>query len=107
MGLLISDGSCEAGVAAAYIHQQFPYDSGLWGPEADFSEVTTTCNLLCATVKLTDNKGNNAQVCGELLGKFIACQMKDFILANILIKFHQVRTCSDNLRKLSGKQTLV
>ena len=95
--LLISDGSCEAGVAAAYIHQQFPYESGLWGPEADFSEVTTTCNLLCATVKLTDNKGNNTQVCGELLGKFIACQMKDFILANILIKFHQVRTCSDSL----------
>merc|ERR1712020_56202 len=51
----------------------------------------------CATVKLTDNKGNNTQVCGELLGKFIACQMKDFILANILIQFHQVRTCSDSL----------
>ena len=95
--LLISDGSCEAGVAAAYIHQQFPYDSGLWGPEADFSEVISTCNLLCATVKLTDNKGNNTQVCGELLGKFIACQMKDFILANTLIQFHQVRVCSDSL----------
>ena len=95
--LLISDGSCEAGAAAAYIHQQFPYDSGLWGPEADFSKVISTCNLLCATVKLTDNKGNNTQVCGELLGKFIACQMKDFVLANTLIQFHQVRVCSDSL----------
>ena len=95
--LLISDGSCEAGMAAAYVHQQFPYESGLWGPEADFSEVITTCNLLCATVKLTDNKGNNTQVCGELLGKFIACQMKDFIVSNVLIKFHQVRVCSDSL----------
>ena len=95
--LIISDGSCEAGVAAAYVHQQFPYESGLWGPEADFSEVITTCNLLCATVKLTDNKGNNTQVCGELLGKFIACQMKDFIVDNVLIQFHQVRACSDSL----------
>ena len=95
--LIISDGSCEAGVAAAYVHQQFPFESGTWGPEADFSGVVTTCNLLCAAVKLTDSKGNNTQVCGELLGKFIACQMKDFILKNVLVTFHRVRTCSDSL----------
>ena len=95
--LIISDGSGEAGVAAAYVHQQFPYESGSWGPEADFSEVITTCNLLCATVKLTDNKGNNDQVSGELLGKFLACQLKENIQANALIKFHQVRLCSDSL----------
>ena len=79
------------------MHQQFPYESGSWGPEADFSEVITTCNLLCATVKLTDNKGNNDQVSGELLGKFLACQLKENIQANALIKFHQVRLCSDSL----------
>ena len=95
--LIISDGSGEAGAAAAYIHQQFPYESGSWGPEADFSEVITTCNLLCAAVKLTDNKGNNDQVSGELLGKFLACQLKESIQANALIDFHQVRLCSDSL----------
>ena len=95
--LIISDGSCEAGVAAAYVHQQFPFESGTWGQDADFSTVTVTCNLLCAAVKLTDSKGNNTQVCGELLGKFVACQMKDFIVENVLIRFHQVRVCSDSL----------
>ena len=96
--LIISDGSCEAGAAAAYIHQQFPFESGSWGPDADFAGVTIACNLLCAAVKLTDSKGaNNTQVCGELLGKFVACQMKDFIVENVLIKFHQVRACSDSL----------
>ena len=95
--LIISDGSGEAGAAAAYVHQQFPYESGSWGSEADFSEVITTCNLLCAAVKLTDNKGNNDQVSGELLGKFLACQLKESIQANALIDFHQVRLCSDSL----------
>ena len=64
--LVLTDRSTEAGSAAAYSQQQFPYESRTWGPEADFSQVTVSCNLLAANVKLTDNKGNHGQVCGEL-----------------------------------------
>ena len=95
--LLVSDGSCEAGIAAAYVHQQFPYESGLWAADADFSQVTVSCRLLCSALKLTDNTGHNSQVDGELLAKFLACQTKDFVLQNSLIKFHRVRLCSDSL----------
>ena len=62
--IVLNDGSTEACCAAAYAHQQFPYESGTWGLEADFSKVTVSCNLMAADVKLTDNKGNNGQVCG-------------------------------------------
>ena len=95
--LLVSDGSSEAGIAAAYVHQQFPYESGLWAADADFSQVKVSCRLLCAALKLTDNVGHNSQVDGELLAKFLACQAKDFVLQNSLIKFHRVRLCSDSL----------
>ena len=95
--LIVSDGSCEAGVAAAYVHQQFPYESGLWAVDSDFSQVTVSCRLLCSALKLTDNSGHNSQVDGELLAKFLACQTKDFVLQNALIKFHRVRLCSDSL----------
>ena len=95
--LVVSDGSGESGVAAAFVHQQFPYESGLWATDADFSQVTVSCRLLCAALKLTDNSGHNSQVDGELLAKFLACQTKDFVLKNSLIKFHQVRLCSDSL----------
>ena len=95
--LFLSDGSGEAGAANCYIHQMFPYDAGLRGPEADFSDVTVTCNLLCSTVKLTDNNGNNSQVCGELLGKLLAVQLKEFVMKNILIKVHEIRVGSDSL----------
>ena len=95
--LLVSDGSCEAGVATAYIHQQFPFDSGLRSSTADFSDVTVSCNLLCAALKLTDNVGHNGQVDGELLGKFLSCQLREFVTKHALIDFHQVRHCSDSL----------
>ena len=95
--LIISDGSCEAGIASAYVHQMFPYESGFYGQDDDFTDVIVSCRLLCAAVKLTDNKGNNDQVSGELLGKFLACQLKENIQANVLINFHQVRLCSDSL----------
>ena len=95
--LVISDGSCEAGAASCYVHQMFPFDAGKRGPEDDFTDVKVTCNLLCSTVKLTDCHGNNSQVCGELLGKFIGVQLKEFVKENILIDFHEVRVCSDSL----------
>ena len=95
--VLVSDGSGEAGLAAAYVHQQFPYESGLWAADADFSQVTVSCRLLCSALKLTDNSGHNSQVDGELLSKFLACQLKDFVLKNSLIKFHRVRLCGDSL----------
>ena len=95
--LVVADGSGEAGIAAAYVHQMFPYESGLWAADADFSQVTVTCRLLCSALKLTDNSGHNSQVDGELLAKFIACQLKDFVLKNSLIRFHRVRICSDSL----------
>ena len=95
--LIVSDGSCKAGCAAIYVHQQFPYKSGTWGLEANFSEVQASCNLLCASVKLTDNKGNNGQVCGELLALYTATELLDFVQQNSLVKFHQVRICSDSL----------
>ena len=95
--LVLTDGSTEAGCAAAYAHQQFPYESGTWGPGADFSNVTVSCNLMAADVKLTDNKGNNGQVCGELLGKYIEVELLRFVKENSLVKFHAVRLCSDSL----------
>ena len=95
--LIVSDGSCEAGVAAAYIHQQFPFESGSRPPTADFSDVTVSCNLLCAALKLTDNQGHNGQVDGELLGKFLSCQLREFVVNHALIDFHQVRHCGDSL----------
>ena len=95
--LIIHDGGCEAGVAAAYVHQMFPYESGSWAQDADFTNVTVTCRLLCAAVKLTDDKGNNCQVSGELLGKFLACQLKENVIENALITFHQRRVCGDSL----------
>ena len=30
--IVLTDGSTEAGCAAAYAHQQFPYENGTWGP---------------------------------------------------------------------------
>ena len=33
--LVVSDGSSEAGIAAVYVHQQFPYESGFWSADAD------------------------------------------------------------------------
>ena len=93
--LVVSDGSCEAGVAAAYIHQQFPFESASRPSTADFSDVTVTCNLLCAALKLTDN--HNSQVDGELLGKFLSCRLGDFVTNHALIDFHRVRHCSDSL----------
>ena len=95
--LIISDGSCEAGSAAAYIHQQFPFESGTWGPEADFSGVQVNCRLYTANVKLTDNKGNNGQVDGELLALHTAVELKNHIEEVVMIKFHAVRLCSDSL----------
>ena len=95
--LISSDGSTESGVAAAYAHQQYPFQSGARGTEADFSEVKVDVNLLCADIKLTDNKGNNGQVDGELLGKHIATELLKFIKDNALVKFHAVRLCSDSL----------
>ena len=95
--LVVSDGSHEAGIAAVYVHQQFPYESGFWSADADFTGVTVSCRLLCAALKLTDSNGHRSQVDGELLGKFLACQAKDFVLQNSLIDYHQVRLCSDSL----------
>ena len=95
--LVLTDGSTEAGCAAAYAHQQFPYESGTWGQGADFSNVTVSCNLMAADNKLTDNKGNHNQVCGELLGKYIGVQLLQFVKENSLVKFHAVRLCSDSL----------
>ena len=95
--LVVSDGSSEAGIAADYVHQQFPYESGFWSTDADFTNVTVSCRLLCAALKLTDSNGHNSQVDRELLAKFLACQAKDFVLQNSLIEFHQVRLCSDSL----------
>ena len=95
--LIIHDGSAEAGVAAAFVHQMFPFESGSWASDADFSGVTVSCRLLCAAVKLTDNKGNNCQISGELLSKFIACRLKDTIVDNAMVKFDQVRICGDSL----------
>ena len=80
--LFLNDGFTEACCAAAYEHQQFPYESGTWGLEADFSKVTVSCNLMAADVKLTDNKGNNDQVCGELLGKYIGVELLKFVKEN-------------------------
>ena len=94
--LLVSDGSCEAGIAAAYIHQQFPYESGTRPLTADFSDVTISCNLLCAALKLTV-EGHHGQVDGELLGKFLASKLREFVVKHALIGFHQVRHCSDSL----------
>ena len=95
--LVLTDGSTEAGWAAAYAHQQFPYKSGIWGPGADFSQVTVRWNLMAADVKLTDNKGNHVQVCGELLGKYIGVELLKFVIQNSLVKFHAVRLCSDSM----------
>ena len=33
--LVVPDGSSEAGIAAVYVHQQFPYESGFWSADAD------------------------------------------------------------------------
>ena len=95
--LVLTDGSTEAGCAAAYSHQQFPYESGTWAPEADFSQVRVSCNLMAADIKLTDNKGNHSQVCGELLGKYIGVELLKFVKENSLVKFHAVRICSDSM----------
>ena len=95
--LIISDGSTEAGCAAAYVHQQFPFESGTWGPGADFSGVQINCRLYAANVKLTDNKGNNGQVDGELLALHTAVELRRQIEEAVLIKFHAVRICSDSL----------
>ena len=95
--LIVSDGSCKAGSAAAYIHQQFPFKSGTWGPEADFSGVQINCRLYTANIKLTDNKGNNGQVDGELLALHTAVELKNHIEEVVLIKFHAVRICSIQL----------
>ena len=95
--VLISDGSCEAGIAAAYLHQQFPFDSGFRDKSADFSDVMVHCNLLCAALKLTDNQGHSGQVDGELLGKLLSCRLREFVVKNSLIVFHQIRHCSDSL----------
>ena len=82
--LVLTDSSTEAGCAVAYAHQMFPYESGAWEPEADFSNVRISCNLLAADVKLTDNKGNHSQVCGELLGKHIGVQLPQFVKETVL-----------------------
>ena len=95
--LVLTDGSAEAGCAGAYAHQMFPYEAGTWGPGANFTNVKITCNLLAADVKLTDSKGNQSQVCGELLGKHIGVQLIQFVKDNSLVKFHAVRLCSDSL----------
>ena len=95
--LIVHDGSSEAAIAAAYVHQMMPYESGRWGAEADFSQVTVSCRLLAAAVKLTDNRGHNCQVSGELLSKFIACRLKDSIVDSVLIKFDQILICGDSL----------
>ena len=95
--LVLTDGSTEAGCAAAYAHQMFPYESGSYGPGADFSKVTVSCNLMAADIKLTDNKGNNSQVSGELLGTHVGVQLLQFIKENSLVKFHAIRLCSDSL----------
>ena len=88
--LVLTDGSTEAGWALAYAAQQFPYKSRTWGPGANFSQVTVSCNLMAADVKLTDNKGNHGQVCGELLGKYIGVELLKFVKQNSLVKFHAV-----------------
>ena len=88
-----------AGVAAAYAHQQFPAASADWPESADFSGVQVTCNLLCSALKLTEPT-NQGQVEGELLAVFIGCQLKDFIVKSSLVKYHQIRVCSDSLTVL-------
>ena len=75
----------------------FLYESGAWEPGADFSNVRVSCNLLAADVKLTDNKGNYSQVCGELLVKHIGVQLPQFVKDNSLVQFHAVRLCSESL----------
>ena len=97
--LVICDGSMHAGVAAAYAHQQFPAASADWPESADFSGVQVTCNLLCSALKLTEPT-NQGQVEGELLAVFIGCQLKDFIVKSSLVKYHQIRICSDSLTVL-------
>ena len=97
--LVICDGSMHAGVAAAYAHQQFPAASADWPESADFSGVQVTCNLLCSALKLTEPT-NQGQVEGELLAVFIGCQLKDFIVKSSLVKYHQIRVCSDSLTVL-------
>ena len=97
--LIICDGSMHAGVAAAYVHQQFPAASAEWSASADFSGVQVTCNLLCSALKLTEPT-NQGQVEGELLAVFIGCQLKDFIVKHSLVDFHQIRICSDSLTVL-------
>ena len=52
---------------------------------------------MAADVKLTDNKGNNGQVCGELLGKYIRVELLKFVKENSLVKFYAVRLCSDSM----------
>ena len=97
--LIICDGSMHAGVAAAFAHQQFPAASASWPETADFSGVQVTCNLLCSALKLTEPT-NQGQVEGELLAGFIGCQLKNFVVKNSLIKYHQIRLRSDSLTML-------
>ena len=48
-------------------------------------------------MKLTDNKGNNGQVDGELLALHTAVELKNHIEKVVLVTFHAVRICSDSL----------
>ena len=95
--IVLTDGSTEGGCAAAYAHQQIPYESGTWGPEANFSQVRVSCNLMAADIKLTDNKGNNSQVSGELLGKYVEVELLKFVKENSLVNLHAVLICSDSM----------
>ena len=95
--LVLTEGSTETWCPAAYAHHQFPNESETWGPEADFSQVTVSCNLMAADVKLTDNQGNNSQVDGELLGKMRGVELLKFIKENSLVKFHAFCLCSASM----------